>query len=571
MEVLLELPSALDQDSGAICCVHAPRLWFAACVFSFTSLRRGPRCSDQSTSLPLDRTRTTSPAMAHPTLGREQRHRNKTSAPSASGVGGVKLRVHSFVKVAAISAIAFALCDGARAMGAGEAEAAMAGRALYRGTAALSAPVQLAGVALPGALRAMTACVSCHGARGEGRLEAGVQVPPLTWRALMQPTGSRPAYRDPAQVLAAVMHGSGRGGDSLQAPMPQFALNAAEQQALLAYLEIIGTEDDPAPGVFANRIVVASVLPLSGRAANMGERVRAALAAQFDALNQRGGVYGRRIELRAVDGGADAASASRAARELIESGDVLALVASLLPDPDAEVRAALAKHRVPMVATLGVASRGKRAERLTYLLPDLQRQVRLLAAEMARRCPGDAGVRITVLHGADLPLDAGDPSSAGAALRWQAVTADQADSLNSPPLGSAWLISLLPTRQHEALKRHLSGRAIGTDDGCLGTLAVVTAPTDGAELSGWHEVIALPMPLPPAAINAQSDVDTWTLLGDSAARVLIEALSRSGRQLDPERVAAAVQSLSRFEPQPGLTLSFDAGRTSGFDPEFVWR
>ncbi|MEO9101776.1 MAG: ABC transporter substrate-binding protein [Burkholderiaceae bacterium] len=417
----------------------------------------------------------------------------------------------------------------------------------------------------------MTACISCHGARGDGRLEAGVQVPPLTWRALMQPTGRRPAYRDPAQVLAAVIQGSGRGGDSLQAPMPQFALNAAEQQALLAYLEIIGTEYDPVPGVFTSRIVVASVLPLSGRAANTGERVRAALAAQFDAVNQRGGVYGRRIELRTVDGGADAASASRAARKLIHSGDVLALVASLLPDPDSEVRAALAKHRMPMVATLGVATRSKRMEWLTYLLPDLQQQVRLLAAEMAQRCPGDAGVPNTVLHSADLPLDAGDPPSAGATLRWKAVSADQADFSDLLPFGSARLISLLPTRQHEALKRYLSGRAIRMDNGCLGTLAVVTAPADGVELSGWHEVIALPMPLAPSAVNSQSDIDTWTLLGDTAARVLIEALSRSGRQLDPERLVDSVQGLNRFEPQPGLTLSFDAGRMSGFDPEFVWR
>ena len=572
MEVFLELPSARDQDSGALCCAHVPRLRPAACASSFTSLRRTPRCPDRPTSLLFDRTQTPCPAMA---LTRATPScewvRAEKSAPLALGVGGTKVRIRTLSRVAAISAIAFLLCDGSRAAGVDDSDAATAGRALYRGTVALSAPVQLAGVALPGAARAMTACVSCHGARGEGRLEAGVQVPPLTWRALMQPTGSRPAYRDPAQVLAAVMHGTGRGGDKLQAPMPQFALNAAEQQALLAYLERIGTEVDPAPGVFADRIVVASVLPLSGRATSVGERVRAALAAQFDEQNRRGGVYGRDIELRVVDGGSDATSASRAARELIESGEVLALVASLLPDPDAGLRTALTDHGVPMVATLGVAFHGKRVGRLTYLLPDLQRQVRLLAAEMARRCPGDGAAAITVLHGAGLPLDPADPSAAGAALRWLAVTADQTDFSSPQRSESARLISLLPAWQHEALKRHLSVQSNRAESGCLGTLAVATAPTEGAELSGWHEVVALPMPMPPPGTQAPSGADTWTVLGDSAARVLIEALSRSGRQLDPERLAAAVQSLNRFAPQPGLTLSFDAGRTSGFDPEFVWR
>ncbi|GAB3119784.1 ABC transporter substrate-binding protein [Glaciibacter psychrotolerans] len=106
--------------------------------------------------------------------------------------------------------------------------------------------------------------------------------------------------------------------------------------AAASVLILSGCSGDSAGGT-ADAIVVGSVNALSGPATF--PEASAAAKSVFDRVNKEGGINGRMIEYKVLDDKADPATASAAAREVVESDNAVALVgsASLL---DCEVNAA---------------------------------------------------------------------------------------------------------------------------------------------------------------------------------------------------------------------------------------
>lgn len=443
------------------------------------------------------------------------------------------------------------------------AELVRAGRALYRGEVAFAQAPTVQGVPLPGG-----ACLGCHGARGEARSEAGVAIPAINSQDLRQQRDTQPGLTGDDALLRALEDGVGRASRPLQAPMPRYAFTRTERHALLAYLRVLATDADLVPGVSAERVVVASVLPLSGPQAAIGEHIRAALAARFDVVNAAGGVFGRRIELRAVDGGPTPASASAAAMAVLrEPGEgPFAFVGSLLADPDATLRDALKAMDVPMVATLGVPPRDAAQRQITYLLPSLAAQLRQLVATLARRCGTPDGAAL-VLHPPGARL-ADELAASLPTLQWRSVADDSAvaSALNSAP--ALPVIALLPPARVAQVRMQLQR---GDAPACLGTLAIVTGPEPGSAprrplgVRTSHDLVAWPMPpLVDDPIQAPG-ATLWLTLGDTAARVFVEALARSGRQIDAARFTSALDTLHRFEPVAGLSVTFSATQRHGFD------
>ena len=439
----------------------------------------------------------------------------------------------------------------------------LAGRALYRGATDFAKPPRLQGVALPGA-----ACSQCHGLRGEARQEAGIRVPPIQWSTLMQGRDAQAGYVDAQRVARAIGHGEGRQGRSLQAPMPQFQMTPDEQRSLMAYLKVLGTDAEPIPGVTAHSVVVATVLPLSGPQADAGERVKTAMAARFDAVNAQGGVFGRRIDWRAIDGGPGAASANQVARAALqgEGTTFFALVGSLLPDPDDALLQLLKQRGVPMVATLGVAQSEPKQPELTYLLPSLEVQLRELAAEMGRRCGAGGASSVLLLPSSE----AFKTVMQGVLPDWQlqAVSAAPRQEALERSVSAGRVIALLGGPQMAALRAQLNTTG---NPGCLGSLAVVSGRPPSGASDRYAEAVALPMPPVVQDSTHAAGSALWSLLGDTAAGVFAEALARSGRGLDAERFALALDGLRRFQPVPGLSVTFGPQRRHAFDVTYLWR
>jgi hypothetical protein len=119
----------------------------------------------------------------------------------------------------------------------------------------------------------------------EGNREAGVDVPAIHFRMLSR----RPGIRyDEKAFCRALREGIGASGGQLSVAMPLYSLPEAHCNAIWNYLEML--EEAPLTGVNADRVKVAIV-------SKTPDSVLAEKLSRISAsVNERGGVWGRRIE-----------------------------------------------------------------------------------------------------------------------------------------------------------------------------------------------------------------------------------------------------------------------------------
>lgn len=94
------------------------------------------------------------------------------------------------------------------------------------------------------------------------------------------------------------------------------------RQLLTQLSALIGTGALPVLPAFADntKIVLGQSAPLSGPAKELGEQFRDGALLAFDFINQRGGVNGRRIELRSLDDGYEPERCVANTRKLLDEG-----------------------------------------------------------------------------------------------------------------------------------------------------------------------------------------------------------------------------------------------------------
>jgi ABC-type branched-subunit amino acid transport system substrate-binding protein len=128
----------------------------------------------------------------------------------------------------------------------------------------------------------------------------------------------------------------------------------------------------PQPGITANSITIGSLAPLTGENAETGSAVKAVLTAYFDDLNQHGGIYGRRIVLRFDESGEDNAATLKSAKRLA-AAPVFAMVAPFVPDAEQKVAAVAHGSKIPLVGLLALSVPNEPVNReVFYLLPGFQ-------------------------------------------------------------------------------------------------------------------------------------------------------------------------------------------------------
>jgi len=81
-----------------------------------------------------------------------------------------------------------------------------------------------------------------------------------------------------------------------------------------------------AQGVTNDRILLGQAAVFSGPAAQLGIQVRNGIQAYFAAVNEKGGVHGRKLELVTEDDKYEPKEAAEASRKLIEQHKVFALL-----------------------------------------------------------------------------------------------------------------------------------------------------------------------------------------------------------------------------------------------------
>lgn len=102
-------------------------------------------------------------------------------------------------------------------------------------------------------------------------------------------------------------------------------------------------------GVTADKIVFGQAAALDGPAAALGQGMRDGLLAAFAEANKAGGVKGRKLELISLDDGYEPNRSIAAAKKLIDSDKVFALVGSVGTPTSVAVQPIAAESGVPFI------------------------------------------------------------------------------------------------------------------------------------------------------------------------------------------------------------------------------
>lgn len=435
------------------------------------------------------------------------------------------------------------------------------------------------------------ACAACHGIAGQGGSEAGIRPPPIDWNTLAASrTGQgfgkpRPAY-DQASLKRALLLGIGASGAPLGNAMPRYSMTDAQFDALHGYLGRIGTPDDLAPGVGPASITLGTVLPMTGPLADTGDVIAAILQARFDAANASGGIYGRRIDLVVADSRGDPDLTTEAIRRLVQDDHVFAVVGSFLPGEHTMLDALLAEAETPLIGPVARAPREREAGSIWYLMPSLADQARVLvdyAQSAAGAAPPHVSLRAAIIY-ADTP-DARDAAH-GARAQLASMGATPAPDLMFEPgafpaeeaarlaidAGVDWVLFFGGSDAVEAFAGHLP--AAPARRPMLAALSLLSS----ADHLSPASLASIVMAAPAGPAEAAQSAKLTEMLSKSgraitrpalqanayaAASVLIEGLTRSGRQLSRAAFTNALEGLRSFDTGVLPPVSFGPDRRTG--------
>jgi mono/diheme cytochrome c family protein len=415
------------------------------------------------------------------------------------------------------------------------------GKLLYRGSAALSQAATVQNVAMPANV---SACASCHGLSGQGAQEAGTVAPAITAQALKLPRVGGKGYDSVHEALTGLAHGEGRlqhqGRALLAANMPRYPLTAQEIQDLQAYIEVLGTQQDDPAGISSQRIRVAALLPANGPMHLAGQEVLAGLSSEVRAINARGGIYGRSLELLVQPLHGQSAAAYRDAMATLAQKDVYALVGAWQPPFDADKLSA-----IPMVASLGFAATQVQARAQHFLLPSLQDQINDLLRHVEAEC-GLADSPMLVAHnGHAAVLEALAQTQLSQRTDVKVVQAHHADAALDHGDGAAQRMVLLGVPWFNPGSAQTQGL-------CTAQLAALSGIPMANATTG-KQLTLLPVP---QSLMQTGDAPFWTRMGQLAVQLLGDSLSRSGRQLDEQSLQRVFNSVDKFELPADISVGY---------------
>lgn len=432
-------------------------------------------------------------------------------------------------------------------------------------------------------------CAGCHGRDGRGKPEGGVDPSNLQWDELTKPyevtksTGRRHGtYTDRLFVRAASL-GLDPAGNPLNAAMPRYQMSREDMDRLLAYVKRLGRE--PVPGVSETEIRVGALVAAGAE----GDAVRGALEAWTADLNQAGGIYGRQIRL--VPAALPAAPDKRrdeTVRFLEQEPPVFAVL-GLPADSESRLAELFEERETPL---LGATDPRIRREDFPlryvfYLDSGYEDQGRALVQFAAS---GDAEGKAPKSAKLAIIAEDAEPFTGCVTSVSQAAVRLGLPLFSEHYATGAFSAERMKSLQEAGVERVVfAGR--GTDQKAFLAAAdragwkpqlLSWAAFAGAELleaePGWNGRIFLALPaLPPDPRFpqgnsflrfaerhrlARADVGGQMRVL-AAARVLVEALQRAGREVDRESLIERLQELRQFDTGYSPPITFGPGRRIG--------
>ena len=443
-------------------------------------------------------------------------------------------------------------------------------------------------------------CANCHGLRGEGTKEGGLQPPPITWAALTAAQHSaltnreRPPY-DETTLARAISAGRDPNGAKLHPGMPLYKMSAAQMADLIAYLKKLGSAADVEPGLGDDYVKVGAALPLSGQLAKVGEDIKVALEAYFKEINSQGGVYNRKVELVVEDSKGDAAGTLEATRRLVESRGVFAMVGSFEPQESKAANDFLEQNQVPLIGPVTLSPRLPPVPNryVFYFLPSFSDQARSLVDFIAAKSTAGEKrppVKLGVVHTeSPFDLDALAGLKAQAKLNSMEIVAEQQVRGASPSAEAA--VRAMAEKKPDYI--FYFGKA---ED-----FAAFAAEVERQNVDAWlvsstvmvgrgafaipaavakRTILAYPASLPnPSDFNefitvmqkAGADLrnPAFQSVAFAAAKVFVEATKSSSRKLTRAELVKSLEQLRNFNTGVLPPLTFGPNRRVGAAGSYV--
>jgi ABC-type branched-subunit amino acid transport system substrate-binding protein len=423
---------------------------------------------------------------------------------------------------------------------------------------------------------AALACATCHGQSGLGASEGGVSPSNLTWESLTRPyevaapSGRKHGPYTEVSLRRAVTMGLDPAGNKLQAAMPRFRMSREDAEALIAYIKILGHTLDP--GLTDTAIRVATFIPPDGPLADTGITVSRALQAYLSDLNERGGVYGRKLELHTA-----ATVATTGVKTLIQDEDIFAVLSPVIAGSEKELLPLFEKDQVPLIGPFtNLPQPGMPIDRhIFYLYAGLDDQARALCHFAAKnlnpsalgivtpdqglaagldtairqRC---AALKLNIVADIALAGDHFDPDRIATQLRDAGVytvlflgSSEQTVDLAGAAARIAWHPNIL-------LIGSLAGLRIFDIPTAFQGKAFVSYPTLPSD---WSPVRLRFFAGIAEKYQLSAEHMASQIAALSAAEIFVEGLKRSGRELSREKLVDNLEGLYRYNTglTPGIT------------------
>jgi ABC-type branched-subunit amino acid transport system substrate-binding protein len=441
-------------------------------------------------------------------------------------------------------------------------------------------------------------CASCHGLRGEGVKEGGIQPPPLNWETLTRPLTSALTRRergpyDEATLARAISGGVDPNGARLHPAMPRYRMSAEQATDLIAYLKKLGSAADLDSGLTEVSVKVGAALPMTGPLAQIGEDIKATLSASFAEINSRGGIYGRRFELLVEDSRGEPAQTLEATRRLIETENVFALVGCFEPGDSRAVNQLIERSRVPLIGPVTLSPRLSIPPNpyIFYLLPTFGDQARSLVDFVNSRSNGKAARLGVIYADSDFDRDALAGVKAQAEIYSLAVVAEEGFKAGS--FAAAEVVRRLDDKKADYVLFFGDAQSIAALAAEMERVKM-KAPLLSSVVMIGRGAFALPASVAaetflayPAALPNQSDFAEFISLMQksggplrspafqsvafASTKVFYEAVKLSGKQLDRATLLRSLEQLQDFKTGVLPPVTFGPNRRIGSTGSYIVR
>ena len=358
--------------------------------------------------------------------------------------------------------------------------------------------------------------------------------------------------------------------------------------SFLALMSLPAAAED---GVAADTIVFGQAAVLEGPASALGQGMRAGIGAAFAEVNKKGGVNGRKLELRSVDDGYEPDRAIAMTKKLIEEDKVFALIGPVGTPTAAAAQPIATAAKVPFIgAFTGAgflrnaklenvvnvrASYGAETEAwVRHLTEDLKiSKIAILYQDDAFGRTGLDGVKAAMKKRNMELLAEGTFERNTVAVKSALLTLKRAE-----PEAVVMVCPYKPCAEFIKLARKVDFNPVFVNISFVGSGAL--AKELGPDGNGVVVSQVVPFPwdasLPVVAdyqaaikaADAKAEPDFVSLEGYLVGRLTIAALEKAGAEPTREGLLKAIKDTGKFDIG-GLAMTFSAEKNEGLDKVFM--